>query len=59
VLVQQINPHFLFNALNTVYALVLEGDDARVPLPARVIGVHARIDRPQRAAQVPLLRGSS
>ena len=29
LLVQQINPHFLFNALNTVYALVLEGDDAR------------------------------
>jgi signal transduction histidine kinase len=29
LLVQQINPHFLFNALNTVYALVLEKDDAR------------------------------
>ncbi len=29
LLVRQINPHFLFNALNTVYALVLEGDDAR------------------------------
>lgn len=29
LLVQQINPHFLFNALNTVYALVLEHDDVR------------------------------
>ncbi|MGH8398605.1 MAG: sensor histidine kinase [Gammaproteobacteria bacterium] len=29
LLVQQINPHFLFNALNTVYALVLEDDDSR------------------------------
>lgn len=29
LLVQQINPHFLFNALNTVYSLVLEGDDER------------------------------
>ncbi len=28
LLLQQLNPHFLFNALNTVYALVLEGDDA-------------------------------
>jgi len=29
LLVQQLNPHFLFNALNTVYALVVEGDDTR------------------------------
>jgi LytS/YehU family sensor histidine kinase len=29
LLVQQINPHFLFNALNTVYALVVDGDEMR------------------------------
>lgn len=28
LLLQQLNPHFLFNALNTVYALVLDGDEA-------------------------------
>ncbi|HEU4967558.1 sensor histidine kinase [Sphingomonas sp.] len=29
LLVQQAQPHFLFNALNTIYALVLEDDGAR------------------------------
>ena len=47
LLVQQINPHFLFNALNTVYALVLEGDDtrARSCLLALSAFMRASIDR--------------
>lgn len=47
LLVQQINPHFLFNALNTVYALVLEGDGARAQrcLLALSAFMRASIDR--------------
>lgn len=29
LLLKQLNPHFLFNALNTVYALILERDEMR------------------------------
>jgi two-component system, LytTR family, sensor kinase len=57
VLVQQINPHFLFNALNTVYALVLEGDDARACRCLLALSAFMResIDR-NAPRKVPLLR---
>ncbi len=47
LLVQQINPHFLFNALNTVYALVLEHDEVRAQrcLLALSAFMRASIDR--------------
>jgi signal transduction histidine kinase len=57
VLVQQINPHFLFNALNTVYALVLEGDDARAGRCLLALSAFMResIDR-SAPRKVPLSR---
>jgi hypothetical protein len=57
VLVQQINPHFLFNALNTVYALVLEGNDARACRCLLALSAFMResIDR-NAPRKVPLLR---
>lgn len=55
VLVQQINPHFLFNALNTVYALVVQGDDARARLCLLALSAFLRgsID-PKAPREVPL-----
>lgn len=55
LLVQQINPHFLFNALNTVYALVVERDDARARrcLLALSAFMRASIDR-DAPREVPL-----
>lgn len=55
LLVQQINPHFLFNALNTVYALVVQGDDARARLCLLALSAFLRssIDR-NAPREVPL-----
>jgi hypothetical protein len=57
MLLQQINPHFLFNALNTVYALVLDGDNAgaRRSLLALSAFLRHSIDG-DLPAQVPLSR---
>jgi hypothetical protein len=57
LLVRQINPHFLFNALNTVYALVLEGDDTRAQSCLLALSAFMRdsIDRDAPSA-VPLAK---
>ena len=57
LLVQQINPHFLFNALNTVYSLVLEGDDARAQRCLLALSAFFRgsLDR-ETPRKVPLSR---
>lgn len=57
LLVQQINPHFLFNALNTVYALVLENDKARARRSLLALSAFLRRSLEAEAPlQVPLSR---
>lgn len=57
LLVQQINPHFLFNALNTVYALVLEGDDARARSCLLALSAFMRASIDRNAPRVVPLSG--
>jgi hypothetical protein len=57
LLVQQINPHFLFNALNTVYALVLENDNARARRSLLALSAFLRRSlEPDALLSVPLSR---
>jgi two-component sensor histidine kinase len=54
LLLQQINPHFLFNALNTVYALVLDRENARAQRSLLALSAFLRSaiehDRPQQVS---------
>jgi hypothetical protein len=57
LLLQQINPHFLFNALNTVYALVLDDDNLRARQSLLALSAFLRhsIDN-DAPTHIPLLR---
>jgi two-component system LytT family sensor kinase len=51
----QLNPHFLFNSLNTILVMVRDGDDRRAAASIeRLAGVLRRILKVDQAHEVPL-----